>query len=208
MYDKTSLAVQASLLGNWEEAIVLNSEILNEDPDNIPAMNRLGRAYTELGQKESAKEIYQKVLSYDKYNQVALRCLKMLPVKKSLFTSTLSQENFIEEPGLTKTTELVKVASRDILVSLSCKELLSLTVRSRLIALKSGAGVTIGCLPDDLSLKLSKLVKSGYSYSVCVKAIGQANVSVFIREVRRPARVTAAPSFSRTIRIKPTVKTV
>ena len=208
MHDKKSQAVQASLLGNWEEAIALNTELLESNPHDTQAMNRLGRAYTELGQIDSAREIYQKVLSVDKYNPVALRSLKNLSVKKSPRLVALSRENFIEEPGITRTAELIKVASRDTLLSLSCKELLTFVPRSRLIALHTDSGATIGCLPDDLSLRLAKLVKSGYNYSVCVKAVGQAQVSVFIRETKRPSRATAAPSFSRTIRVKPTVKTV
>jgi len=206
MHNKNLLAVQASLLGNWEEAIALNSEILTSNPNDIKALSRLGLAFSELGQLDSAKEIYERILTIDRYNAVATRCLKNLSSKKPRGTFTISTENFIEEPGLTKTTELIKVAGRDTLLALTCKQLLTFSPRARLIAVKNETGETIGCLPDDLSLRLARLSKNGYSYSVCVKAVGRSEVSVFIREVKRPARALAAPSFSRSSNIKPKLK--
>ncbi|MFH2019359.1 MAG: tetratricopeptide repeat protein, partial [bacterium] len=68
-------AISSSLNSDWEIAIELNSLILKDEPNNIAALNRLARAYTELNQKESAKTVYNKVLTLDKYNQIALKNL-------------------------------------------------------------------------------------------------------------------------------------
>lgn len=203
MQDKTYQAVQASLSGNWEEAIEYNTVILIEDPDNIQALNRLARAYTELGQKDSAKEVYQKVLKIDKYNPIALRSLKQLPDKQVNGELIASDEDFIEEPGLTKSVNLIKTAGKDTLLSLHCKQELELSPRSRLISVKAKKGeVHVGCLPDDLSIRIGKLLKKGYGYNVCVKSVTDSTIVVFLREVKRPNSKTAAPSFSRTIKLK------
>lgn len=202
MQDKAKLAVQASLDGNWEEAVEYNTQILMSEPDNIAALNRLGRAYIELDQKDSAKEIYQRVISLDKYNPVALRGLKTLPVKKISHDMESSSETFIEEPGLTKSTPLIKLASRDVLLATNCRQPLTLVPRGRLVALKTTHGQVLGCLPDDLSLLLGSLLKSGYHYHACIKSVTDSQVTVFLREVKRPGRVTAAPSFSRTLHFK------
>lgn len=198
MNDKSSLAVSASLSGNWEEAIELNSEILEIDPDNIPALNRLGRAYAELGQKDSAKEIYERVLSFDKYNAVASRGLKTLHTKLSISKDpTMSDENFIEDSGTTRSAQLIKLAEKKVLLSLKCKQALSLLPKSRLISVVNENKVHLGCLPDDLSLKMAKLIKSGYAYSTCVKSFSESQLTVFIREIKRPKSLTASATFSR-----------
>lgn len=198
MYNKHQQAVQYALTGNWELAVEQNLAILDELPNNLAALNRLGRAYTELDQKDAAKIVYQKVLEIDKYNAIALKNLKLLPHQKiGLNSQHISQEDFIEELGLTKTTQLIKVANRATLLSLVCKQLLQLTPRSRLIAILTLENVYIGCLPDDLSLKLKSLIGRGYSYTVCLKNASDNTASIFIRETKRPGNPRSLSSFSK-----------
>jgi tetratricopeptide (TPR) repeat protein len=198
MHDLNDKAIRAALSGDWELAVEFNLEILAETPQNIPALNRLGRAYTELGQKEAASDAYNQVLKIDKYDVIATKNLKLLPHQKSnLAEINLSDENFIELPGLTKSTLLIKVASRDILLSLVCKQKLDLVPRTRLVAVLAEDKTCIGCLPDDLSLKLISLIKSGYTYTSCLKGASDNTATIFIREIKRPKKPSAAPSFSR-----------
>lgn len=195
-------AIQASLDNNWEVAIDLNNILLQECPTDLAALNRLARAYIELGQKESAKTVYQKVLSIDKYNPIATKNLRLLPGKNGNKDIKTSTEDFIEEAGITKTVSLVKTAAKDVLLSLVCKQSLSFTPRSRLIAVAAEKNVYIGCLPDDLSLKIKKNLAAGYKYSVCLKTASDNSASVFIREIKRPNRVTASATFSRPSQMK------
>lgn len=190
-------AIQASLDHNWEIAIELNNQLLEENPLDIASLNRLARAYIELGQKDSAQSVYQKVLTIDKYNPIATKFLRLLPSRNgSAEPGVLSKEDFVEEAGVTKTVNLVKTASKTILVSLSCKQMLDMTPRARLIAIETTDKTYIGCLPDDLSLRLKKNLKAGYKYAMCLKSSSDNTASVFIREVHRPSRITAAPTFS------------
>lgn len=191
-------AIQASLENNWEIAIDLNNSILEETPNDLAALNRLAKAYTELGQKESAKTVYQKVLKIDKYNPIATKNLRLLPDKNGNSDIITSKEDFVEEMGITKSVSLVKTASKDVLASLCCKQSLMLAPRSRLIAVNAGKNTYIGCLPDDLSLKLKKKITAGYKYSVCLKSSTDSMAVVFIREIKRPNRITASPTFMRT----------
>lgn len=191
-------AIRAALNGNWENAVELNLEILADAPLNVAALNRLGRAYTELGQKEAAKDAYEQVLKIDKYDTIATKNLKLLPHQKNnSSTLVLAEEDFIELPGITKSSSLIKVASRDTLLSLVCKQKLELVPRTRLVAITTQDKICIGCLPDDLSLKLKSLMKSGYAYSACLKGASDNTVTIFIRELHRPKRATAGPTFSR-----------
>lgn len=195
LHDK---AIRAALSGDWENAVEINLEILSESPKNIGALNRLGKAYTELGQKEAAKDAYTQVLKIDKYDVIASKNLKLLPHQKNnLSNITLIEEDFIELPGITKSTLLIKVANRDILLGLSCKQKLNLVPRTRLVAITTEDKTCIGCLPDDLSFKLSALIKSGYLYSACLKGASDNTATIFIRELKRPKKLTYAPTFSR-----------
>lgn len=195
LHDK---AIKAALSGDWELAVEINLEIISESPQNIAALNRLGRAYTELGQKEAAADAYGKVLKIDKYDSIASKNLKLLPHQKNNLASVaLATEDFIELPGITKSTSLIKVASRDILLSLSCKQILNLVPRTHLVAVITEDKACIGCLPDDLSLKLKELMTAGYTYSACLKGASDNTATIFIRELKRPKKATAAPTFSR-----------
>lgn len=203
MHEIQDKAIQAALRGDWETAVEINLEILADAPNNIQALNRLGRAYTELGQKDAASDAYHKVLKIDKYDTIASRNLKLLPHQKNNLSPTeYISEDFIELPGITKSTQLIKVASRDILLSLACKQKLNLIPKTRLVAVTTCSKVCIGCLPDDLSLKLKHLMKAGYEYVACLKGASDNNATIFIRELKRPKRASAGPSFSRANSLK------
>lgn len=202
MYNKHQQAVQYALVGNWELAVEQNLAILDEVPDNLASLNRLARAYTELGQKDAAKTVYQKVLEIDKYNPIALKNLKLLPHQKvGIDSLDISKEDFIEELGLTKAVLLIKVADRATLLSLVCKQLLKLTPKARLMALMTMENVYVGCLPDDLSLKLKSLIDHGYVYTVCLKTASDNTATVFIREIKRPSNGKAVATFSKAMLI-------
>ena len=202
MYNKHQEAIQHALDGNWELAVELNLAILDEVPENIAALNRLGRAYTELGQKDAAKTVYQKVLEIDKYNSIALKNIKLLPHQKGGTDGiAISKEDFIEELGLTKTTQLIKVAGRETLLSLVCKQLLKLTPHGRLVGVTTMENLYVGCLPDDLSLKLKNLEAKGYIYTVCLKNASDNTASIFLRETKRPLKAGSLATFSKAMLI-------
>jgi tetratricopeptide (TPR) repeat protein len=203
MHELHDQAIRAALNGDWEVAVELNLEILSQSPQNIPALNRLGRAYTEVGQKDAAKDAYEQVLKIDKYDTIATKNLKLLPHQKNNLSSViLSSEDFIELPGITKSTLLIKVANRDILLSLVCKQKLSLVPRTRLVAVMTDDNICVGCLPDDLSLKLKDLIKSGYEYTACLKGVSDNTATIFIREMKRPKKPSAGATFSRNSLVK------
>jgi hypothetical protein len=133
--------------------------------------------------------------------------LKLLPHQKNNLAGViLAEEDFIELPGITKSTLLIKLASRDILLSLACKQKLSLVPRTHLIAIMTEDNICIGYLPDDLSLKLKDLIKSGYVYTACLKGASDNTATIFIREIKRPKRSSADATFSRSNLIKKSSK--
>ncbi len=49
-------AIALAMQSRWQEAVVVNNGIIESFPTDVDAYNRLGRAYTELGQFAKAKE--------------------------------------------------------------------------------------------------------------------------------------------------------
>lgn len=99
-----SEAIQKALEKDWKTAISLNLEIVNYDSENIPALNRLAKAYIESSEFEEAKKILKKVLKLDPINQTAKRNLDLANEHKKVVGSLSSSQikNFIKEPGTSK----------------------------------------------------------------------------------------------------------
>lgn len=192
-------AIQAAIKGNWQKAVDINRQLIKEDSQNIAALNRLARAYWELGKTEQAQKTYRKVLTLDPYNSIATNNLQRLVKKKKNskkkkidYPSNL----FLEEPGKTKTIKLIKLASAEVLSELSNGQSVKLEPRKRTISATTEDNIYLGTIPDDLSLRLIKLIKGGNRYQAFVKAIDRKNLEIFIREVFRSKRFHNLPSFS------------
>lgn len=195
-------AIQAAIQGDWEEAVILNLNLLKEDNNNLATLNRLGRAYTELGDIEKARETFQKVIKFDKYNPIAKKNLKRLKAKQRTTisgnqkTSTLPiRANFIEEPGKTKTTQLVRLAEADVIVNLNIGQLVILEPKKRAVSVKTEEGTYIGSLPDDLSFNLKKRLLAGNKYEAIIRGIEGHSTQLLIRETHRCHRYKNDPSF-------------
>ncbi|MBN1162710.1 tetratricopeptide repeat protein [Patescibacteria group bacterium] len=94
-------AIDAALKANWDEAIELNLRILDLDPKNINAKNRLARAYIQSNQVSKAREILQSVLKQDPINTVAKKNLKLLNSKSRNHIKALDKDSLVKEPGTT-----------------------------------------------------------------------------------------------------------
>src|SRR3712207_8613464 len=64
-------AQQFATQGEWEEAIELNNQILAATPNDVQALNRLGKAYAEQSRYDEAYATYSRALELDPANQIA-----------------------------------------------------------------------------------------------------------------------------------------
>lgn len=194
-------AIKSALAGRWNEAVEYNLQILKNEPQNTEALNRLARAYASLGQTKNARRTWNKVLSLDRYNPIAQSQIQKL--KSNLkgttapFHSPKSGEIFLDEPGKTKTTQLVRLADAKTLMSLEPGQHLKLEPKKRLITVSNLMGQYLGALPDDLSLHLTRLVRGGNKYDVLVRRVEKNNIHVFIKETKKAKRYINTPSFPR-----------
>lgn len=194
--DLAKLAIDAALQCDWERAIDYNTAILRQEPNNLQALNRLARAYLEIGNKEQAQELCHKVLEIDRYNPVALKNLQLIP-QKQITTKQIANEDFIEKPGETLLVSLIKLTNKDVLNQLYSRQPVELKInQGRLISVYSLANQRLGALPDDLSFRLKNLIKKGFRYQACIKSAQSNKLTIFIRETKRPKKYQSSPSFS------------
>ncbi|MFH0749566.1 MAG: tetratricopeptide repeat protein, partial [Candidatus Gottesmanbacteria bacterium] len=82
-------AIQAALRQDWKKAILFNTTILKTEKKNTDAYNRLGFALLKSGHIKKAKETFEKVLSFDPYNQIAAKNLhKLASTKRDALITT------------------------------------------------------------------------------------------------------------------------
>ncbi|MCL5409908.1 MAG: tetratricopeptide repeat protein [Patescibacteria group bacterium] len=204
-------AITAALSANWEEALAINQEILNSEPNNVDALNRIARAYFELGDFKLSKKNYQESLKIDPYNQIAYKFIKRIEAcakkgvklpngkngKNHSILETISNlsDLFIEEPGKTKVVNLLKVAEPKKLSFLSPGTPVLLVLRNRCIAVTDQNSDYLGVLPDDLSHQLTRLINGGNKYQALIKTVKINAIAILIREIYRSTRFRNQPSF-------------
>lgn len=194
-------AIKSALTQNWNEAVRINSLLLETEAEDVESMNRLAYAYIKLGNLDLAKETYKKVLKIDKYNPIATKNLQRLETltKADLhqeFASLPTPSVFLEEPGKTKIVTLVHPASAKLLCNLMTAQKTNVVVKKRAIEIRNGKGEYIGALPDDLSHRLRILMEAGNTYDAYVKNVKKTEVTIFIREVKRCKKYAQFPSFA------------
>ena len=192
-------AIQTALEGNWQTAISINKTLIQEDPDDLDALNRLALAYTITGKIKEAKSNYQKVLNIDPLNPIALRNLKRLKGKDQTFgngnLNTQINNKFLEEPGKTKVIELVNITQPKIIESLRTGQSVELSIKRLKIFVSEGKQY-IGVLPDDIAKRLIKFINSGCAYEVYLKSLNPHKVTVFIKEMKKTTKFKDQPSFT------------
>lgn len=196
-------AINSALSQDWKKAISANQDLLSENSEDLNSMNRLAYAYIQIGKIDEARKLYKRILAKDKYNNIAIKNLsKLNALPKSLksvvhksSSLTISPSLFIEEPGKTKTINLINIAPPSILSNLSPGAQVFFHPKKHAIDVRTDDKVYLGALPDDFAFKLLRFIKAGYEYNIHVKNSTKNSVSVFICETNRAKRFKSQPSF-------------
>lgn len=195
-------AIQTALHGNWHDAIQINKALVQDNPKDIEALNRLAFAFTIQGKIRQAKSAYKKVLAIDPLNPIALKNIKRVTGMASQIDkintniSVPVNHAFIEETGKTKIVELINIAQPKVVANLTVGQMLTIYVKRLKIFLKQQNNQYIGVLPDDIGKRLIKFVRGGNKYEAYVKSSNNHDVVVFIKEVLKKARFKDQPSFT------------
>ena len=203
MQDSASAAISAALAQNWKLAIEINQLLLKNNKDDLEILCRLAYAYLQTGEIEKAKKFYKKVLSIDRYHNVAqknyFKITNLGSVTSKIYTrDRVSPRLFIEEPGKTKIIQLINLAPFRTISKLSIGDTVHLFPKKHSIEVRGMDKTYYGALPDDITFRLLKFIEAGNTYLICVKNIQKNFVSVFIRETSRGKKLKHQPSFSPT----------
>lgn len=199
-------AIEAALNCNWEVALDINKKIIKLDSENVDCLNRLAKAYIELGKFPQAKKICEEALKLDPYNTISQKNLnKIIHYKKNGQTSsnglsqgnslTISPELFLEEPGTTKLVNLTKVAEPQKLLTLSSGQIVNLIAKNKGIFVTDQNNQYLGVLPDDTGFHLRKLMTGGNKYVAIIKSVKNNGLTILIREVYRSKKFKNQASF-------------
>lgn len=191
----TQSAIQAAKEQNWDAAIAHNQAIIQEQPSEVPALIRLGVAYAQQGKTTLAKQSFTEALTFDKSNQLAKKHLEKLKNHQQISLSHLPEgEQFIEEPGKTKTVELHRLAGKELLEKLTLGQSCELKMKNRFISVEAEKKY-VGSLPEDLSSRLTKLMKGGNTYACYISSVTCHSCSVFLKELQRAKEFEFVNSF-------------
>jgi len=194
-------AVSAALKGNWDLALQLNKLLVKSNKSDVDALNRLARAYSELGKIAKAKSTSAKVLKLDPSNQIAAKSLEKFKKLKSGNNITKTKPSgvsnmFLEEPGKTKILKLLHIGDEKVLATLDAGNIVKISCKKHRVSILTDSNKYVGRLPDDLASRIKKLIKIGNKYITLIKNANSKEVYVFIREVERSPKMHDIATFS------------
>src|SRR5581483_10981937 len=184
----TDLAVKQAQEGQWEDAVATNRNILSLFPQEPDALNRLGKAYSELGQYAEARDAYSQTLKYSPNNTIAKKNLERLAslqettVQAPAGVDRIDPRLFIEETGKTGMTELINLGSPSVLARVGVGDRVQFHVNGHRLLVRNSAGDDIGQVEPRLANRLINFMEGGNRYAVAILAMEHGQVRIIIRE--------------------------
>ncbi len=204
-------AINLAIQGRWEEAEAINRDIIEKFPYDVEAYNRIGRALTELGDFDRAKEAYFKALELAPENTIAKKNLARLnSLSKSMATSKnetqkasnskaqarrVALDLFITEIGKAAVVNLHNLASYDVLTKIGFGDQVLLEVKGQHLNVESEGGEYLGEIEPRLGLRLIKLMRGGNRYNAAILNVEKDRVQVIIKEIYQHPNQAGRPSF-------------
>jgi tetratricopeptide (TPR) repeat protein len=204
-------AIDLALQGKWEEAEVANRDIIEKFPSDVEAHNRLGRALTELGHFDTAKEAYLKALQLAPRNAIAKKNLarltglpeSMATLKGSRHKTLASKTHargvaldlFITEVGRAGVVDLHSVAPVKVLAKMGFGDQVYLKAKKQHLIVASEEGEYLGEVEPRQGLRLIKLMQGGNRYDAAILSVHEDKVQVVIKEIYQHPSQVGHPSF-------------
>jgi tetratricopeptide (TPR) repeat protein len=202
---RSEKAIQLAMQNKWQEAADLNRQILEQFPDDVDTLNRLGKALMELGQYADARDQYQRASKLDPSNGIAAKNLvRLTKLADEASTSpmvavpqgrTVDPSLFIEESGKTAVTDLVDRARFQAIATFAAGDKLTLKVENGVVRVFGPGDVLVGQLEPKIGQRVVRLVSAGNRYSAAITSIDEHHVRIIIREEYRDPSMRSRPSF-------------
>lgn len=195
-------AIAHALASRWQEALNANRAVLERYGPDEDAYNRLGKAYTELGDLKEALGAYSKTIELNPLNVIAGKNFRKL---QSLIdhaerpegtAGRLDVELFTEEPGKSGLTVL-SPPSGGVGVKVAPGDTVSLEVEGSTLHVRTSRAVLIGDVDPKIARRLLPLLASGNEYSGAVARVDddRGTIEVMIRETHQAPENARKSSF-------------
>lgn len=194
------LAIRLALENRWEEAVAANRQLLELEPNTVEALNRLGKAYTELGHYAEARTAYARSLELDRTNTIAQKNVARLEKVLEDVAPPETRERvdprlFIEEPGKTGHAALIEIGEASVLAKMSAGDQVTLRAEGRQLKTYNAQGEYLGEVDPRVGLRLLDLMESGNRYIAALTQFNERGAQVFIREEYQDPRLAGRLSF-------------
>lgn len=203
-------ARQLAVEGRWPEAAQLNREILTSFPRDVDALQRLGKALTELGQYDEALETYGVALGIEPQNPIAQRNVHKLEQLRAAVAAgseapargrdepvPLDAGVFVEEVGKTYITDLVRPVGDLLLTGVAPADELTLDITGHEVFVQDRDGQRLGQLEPKIARRLAEMTELGNRFTAYVVALTGNTIRIILREVYRNPDALMRISFPR-----------
>ena len=198
--EKTRKAVGLAMQARWDEAVEVNEALLADFAETEDVLNRLGRAFFELGRYEEAKKAFRRALDVAPLNTIARKNLEKLealdgqerPVQRK---QRIRGPRFIEESGKTGIVRLQELPPKQTLATLAAGDPVTLVVEGGFLWVKTTEGEPIGRPAAPLGPRLTRLIDGGNTYEAVLTSVGQGGVVLLVRETFRDPSQRSVTSF-------------
>ena len=188
-------AVNLAMESRWEEAVSVNREILKSSPDDVEALNRLGKALSEMGKYSKARRAFQRGLEISPSNSIARKNLDRIGLLREDSPQRPSRQGvpphfFIEETGKTRVTSLMDTAPKELLAKMTAGEPVFLEPREHKLVGKNSLGERLGMIEPKLGLRLLRLMRGGNKYEAAITSLDEQGIRVIIKEIyQHPSQI-------------------
>ncbi len=210
-------AVAHALDRDWDLAVEENQALLEEDPDDVEAANRLGKALTKLNDVAGAIEAYERARAIDPANPIARKNLARLSelkpasskparrsskAKKSTAKRSRSRSDagdlrvhtLIEESG--KSAEFaLRRPNVQALRRVTAGDAASVEPAEHGVVVKSMTGAALGTIDPRAGLRLKRMMEGGNQYAAVIRHVTDGEAIVHIRETLADPSLAGQASF-------------
>ncbi len=195
-------AIKLALKGEWLVAAEINRVILELEPQDVEAANRLAKALMETGEYPAARSVLAELLERQPNNGIAGKNLARLDKLESAGGASNSGSGvraglsplFIEDGGKSCTTTL-RIAAAASPADPSAGDEVVLAICGEGVAAESTEGRRLGTVEPRISRRLRKLMEGGNRYSAAVVGIHGEQLSIIIREIEKHPSLRNVVSF-------------
>jgi hypothetical protein len=163
-------SVKLAVAGRWDEAVILNRELIDQVGGDVETFNRLGKALSEVGAIGEARGAYQDALRAQPGNPIATRNLGKLAGLKDTAAAApqakVQSAAFIEESG-TSGKVMLQAVDGSQLRALHSNDSVELEVKGNAVNVLA-RGVYVGMLAPKVGMRLSRLMEGGNQYAATI----------------------------------------